>query len=207
MFNSITGIITEKSPQHLCIETLGIEWDIVVPDNVLEKVPDVGKEARVFTWLNHTDVQMCLYGFASAQDRTLFFDLLKVDGIGPKAALKIISNVSPSALMTILEKGDLDTLQKVPGVGKKTAAKMLLQLKGKLSLLEENTASPGTSGKQSAFSNVVSALVTMGYEKKNAEEAVDTVLKKISNEEQFSALSTVQKEDAVFRNAIVELAQ
>ena len=207
MFNSITGIITEKSSQHLFIETLGIEWDILVPESALEKLPEVGKEARIFTWLNHTDLQMCLYGFAEAQDRDLFFDLLKVDGIGPKAALKIISNISPSSLASILESGDLDVLQKVPGVGKKTAAKMLLQLKGKLSFSQDSSLDRSSGAKKSEFSNVAASLSNMGYEKKDAEAAVEKVVKRLSAEESFLSLTPVQKEDTVFRNAIVELAQ
>ena len=82
MFNSISGIITGKFPKQLLIENNGIEWDICVPDSNLDMLGTVGSEAKVFTWLQHTDVSMALYGFASAEERTLFFDSLEVDGIG-----------------------------------------------------------------------------------------------------------------------------
>ena len=75
----ISGIITGKFPKQLLIENNGIEWDICVPDSNLDMFGTVGSEAKVFTWLQHTDVSMALYGFASAEERTLFFDLLKVD--------------------------------------------------------------------------------------------------------------------------------
>ena len=129
MFNSLTGTITEKTSQKLCIDTHGIEWEVNAPDTSIQSLPPVGQVGKVYTWLQHTDALMTLYGFASEGDRSLFFDLLKVDGIGPKGALKIMGSVSAPQLVRILDEGNLDALQKVPGVGKKTAAKMLLQLK------------------------------------------------------------------------------
>ena len=132
MFNSISGIITGKFPKQLFLENNGIEWDICVPDSNLDLFGVVGSQAKVYTWLQHTDVSMALYGFATVEERSLFFDLLKVDGIGAKGALKIMSSVSSSRLTEVLEKGDIEMLEKIPGVGKKTAAKMMLALKGKL---------------------------------------------------------------------------
>ena len=174
MFNSLNGTITGKYPQRLTLETNGIEWDLTVPDSALDKIPAVGQTCRVYTWLQHSDVAMVLFGFASEADRALFFDLLKVDGIGPKGALKIMSNIASPDLARILDSGDLDSLQKVPGVGKKTAAKMLLQLKGKLTLQDDGSAPQGRA-KQSAYADVVSALVNMGYDRKIAEQAIEKV--------------------------------
>lgn len=206
MFNSLTGTITGKFPQKLFIDTHGIEWDLNVPDTTLDKLPDVGSEAKVFTWMQHTDALMLLYGFASDSDRRLFLDLLKVDGIGPKGALKIMSNVTAEQLASVLEEGNLAVLEKIPGVGKKTAGKMLLQLKGKLSLentetvvIRKNAAVP--------FSDVVSALTDMGYDRKAAEQKVAEIASSFDSDEQFKSLSGKEKEDAVFRRAIVELAQ
>ena len=73
MFNSLTGIITGKYPLRLTLETNGIEWDLTVPDSALDKLPAVGQTGRVFTWLQHTDMAMVLFGFASEDDRSLFF--------------------------------------------------------------------------------------------------------------------------------------
>ena len=123
MFNSLTGTITGKFPQKVFIDTHGIEWDVTVPDTALDALPPVGSEGKVYVWMQHTDSLMNLYGFASVSDRDLFFDLLKVEGIGPKAAIKIMGNISAASLAQILDSGDVNALQKVPGVGKKTAAK------------------------------------------------------------------------------------
>ena len=128
MFNSISGIITGKFPKQLFIESNGIEWDICIPDSNLNMLPSVGNECKIYTYLQHTDMVMTLYGFVSSDERSIFFDLLKVEGIGPKAAIKIMSSVSSGRLMEVLEKGDLEMLEKILGVGNKTAAKMMLAL-------------------------------------------------------------------------------
>ena len=206
MFNSLNGTITGKYPQRLTLETNGIEWDLTFPDSALDKIPAVGQTCRVYTWLQHSDVAMVLFGFASEADRALFFDLLKVDGIGPKGALKIMSNIASPDLARILDSGDLDSLQKVPGVGKKTAAKMLLQLKGKLTLQDDGSAPQGRA-KQSAYADVVSALVNMGYDRKIAEQAVEKVSGQIKEDSSFEKQSREQKEELVFRRSLMELAQ
>lgn len=205
MFNSLSGIITGKFPQKLFIDTHGIEWDVTVPDSALDKLPDIGSEGRVFVWMQHTDNLMNLYGFASDRDRSLFFDLLKVDGIGPKGAVKIMNNMTTDQLVNILENEDLALLEKVPGVGKKTAAKILLQLKGKLSL-ETETNSAAIKRTASPYADVVSALVEMGYDKNKAADAVSKIAEQLSNDDGFSKSSQSAREDLLFRRAIVELA-
>lgn len=204
MFNSLSGIITGKFPQKLYLDTHGIEWDVTCPDSALENLPDVGCEGRVYVWMQHTDNLMNLYGFASDRDRSLFFDLLKVDGIGPKGAVKIMNNISTDQMVAILENGDLGLLEKVPGVGKKTAAKMLLQLKGKLTL--ESNSSTGTKKTSSPYADVISALVDMGYDKSKAADTVGKIVGQFSADETFAKSGQSQKEDLIFRRAIVELA-
>lgn len=204
MFNSLSGTITGKYPQKLFIDTHGIEWDVIVPDSALDKLPDVGNEGRIFVWMQHTDNLMNLYGFASDYDRSLFFDLLKVDGIGPKGAIKIMNNISSDQLVSILENGDLALLEKVPGVGKKTAAKMLLQLKGKLTL--ENAASSSSKKAGSAYSDVVSALADMGYDKNKAADTVARIADELSSDSSFMNSGQSGKEDIIFRRAIVDLS-
>lgn len=204
MFNSLSGIITGKFPQKLYLDTHGIEWDVTCPDSALENLPDVGCEGRVYVWMQHTDNLMNLYGFASDRDRSLFFDLLKVDGIGPKGAVKIMNNITTDQMVAILENGDLGLLEKVPGVGKKTAAKMLLQLKGKLTL--ESNSSTGTKKNSSPYADVISALVDMGYDKSKAADAVEKIVGQFSADETFAKAGQSQKEDLIFRSAIVELA-
>ena len=204
MFNSLTGIITGKFPKQLLLDTHGIEWDLCVPDSNLELFPPVGSEAKVYTWLQHTDVLMTLFGFATADERTLFLDLLKVDGVGPKGAVKIMSSASSSRLLEVLERGDVEMLEKIPGVGKKTAGKMMLQLKGKLTLSQ--TSNVVRVEKPAAFADVIDSLVSMGYEKRLVEQKVAVLAETLNADPAFASKSQKEKEDLIFRRAIVELA-
>ena len=203
MFNSITGTITGKFPKQIFIENNGLECDIIMPDTNLEMLPVVGETAKVYTYLQHTDALMQLYGFASADERTLFFDLLKVDGIGPKAAIKIMSSASSSRLMEVLENGDLAMLEKIPGVGKKTAGKMLLQLKGKLSLHETTTV---TVAKTTPYDDVILSLASMGYDKHLVEQKIGVLATELEKDPSFVKKPQNEKEEIIFRQAIVLLA-
>lgn len=206
MFNSLSGIITAKLPKQVFIETNGIEWDLCVPDSNLDMLPPVGNEARVFTWLQHTDQLMTLYGFASADERSLFLDLLKVDGVGPKGAVKIMSSVSSSRLMEILENGDLEMLEKIPGVGKKTAGKMILTLKGKLKLSENTGGAVVRVAAAGPYADVVSSLASMGYDKRLVEQKIAQLVEVLSGQSDFAEKSQKEREDLLFRRALVELA-
>lgn len=205
MFNSITGIITGKFPKQLFIENNGIEWDICVPDSNLDMLGVVGSEAKVYTYLQHTDMIMCLYGFSSADERSLFLDLLKVDGVGPKGALKIMSSVSSGRLMEVLENGDMEMLEKIPGVGKKTAGKMMLTLKGKLKI-SENSGAVVRVAAAAPYVDVVTSLASMGYDKRTVEQKVAQLVEELSKEAGFTEKSQKEREDLLFRRAIVSLA-
>ncbi|MBP5568984.1 MAG: Holliday junction branch migration protein RuvA [Treponema sp.] len=204
MFNSITGIITAKLPKQVFLDNNGVEWDLCVPDSNLDLLPPVGSEAKIYTWLCHTDMLMCLYGFASAEERSLFLDLLKVDGVGPKGAVKIMSSVSTSRLTEVLENGDIEMLEAIPGIGKKTAGKMMLTLKGKLKLSENS--STVRINIPSPYVDVINSLASMGYDKKMVEQKVSTLVEALSADSDFSGKSQKEKEDIIFRRAIVELA-
>ncbi len=202
MFNSITGTITGKFSKQLFLENNGIEWDLVVPDSNLELLPPVGEKTKVYTWIQHTENAMALFGFSSAEERSLFFDLLKVDGVGPKGAVKIMSSATSGELKQTLESGDVTLLEKIPGIGKKTAGKMMLALKGKLTLQQDSQTI--TITKQSEFADVVNSLVSMGYDRRQVEQKIAEI--SATEEKLLNGKSQKEKEDIVFRKAIVELA-
>ena len=193
MFNSIHGIITEKSADALNIETNGVEWEISVPSTDLSAFP-VGETARVFTWLCHRETEMRLFGFANDRRRATFLELLKVEGIGPRGALRIMGGIGQEELETALENEDLSRLEAVPGLGKKTAQKMLLTLKGKLSFSKEGVAT-------GPYADLAEALVAMGYDKRQAMEALKQAEKELPK---GSAIS--EKEQELFKRAIVLLS-
>lgn len=205
MFNSISGTLTAKFPQKIYVENNGIEWEITVPDTSIDRLGNVGSEVKVYTWLLHNENSMTLFGFASAKDRDLFFDLNKVDGVGPKNAVKIMSSIAREQLVASLDSGDLAALEKIPGLGKKTAQKMLLALKGKLTL-EDEIPGAKTLSRGGEFADVINSLAAMGYEKRQVEVAVSGIVEKLKAAGGFEEKSKKEKEDLIFRDVLVELA-
>ena len=193
MFNSIRGKITEKHGESVCILSGGIEWDIPTPATDIAQLPPAGEEGRIFTWLYHREDQMKLYGFASAGRRDTFLELLKVEGIGPKGALKILGGIGQEELENALESEDLARLEAVPGLGRKTAQKMILTLKGKLVRAKAAPESP--------YADLVEALAGMGYDRRAASEALNRAEKALPPK-----LTEAEKEKLLFKEAIVHLS-
>jgi Holliday junction DNA helicase RuvA len=200
MFNSIRGTITEKLPGILRISTGGVEWDITVPGLDLDRFPQAGEEGRVFLWLYHREDQMKLYGFADEAGRNIFTEMLKVEGIGPKGAVKIMSGINQAELEKALENGDLGRLEAVPGLGKKTAQKMILALKGKLAV---SRAAPQAA---SPYEELVEALAGMGYDRRAAASALARAQESCEAGFAEAGLSEAEREQRLFRQAIVNLS-
>ena len=193
MFNSIRGIITGKTADSVYILSAGIEWDIAVPATELSSLPREGEEAQVFTWLYHREDQMKLFGFADPGRRSTFLELLKVEGIGPKGAIKILGGIGQEELERALEAEDLARLEAVPGLGKKTAQKMILALKGKLTSTKAIPATP--------YGELVEALAEMGYDRRSAAEALAKAEKEINDNFQGA-----EREKLLFKEAIIYLS-
>jgi len=193
MFNSIRGIITEKLADSVYILSGGVEWSIAVPATDITLLPQVGEEGRIFTWLYHREDQMKLYGFCAQERRITFLELLKVEGIGPKGALKIMGGIGQEELEKALEAEDLARLEAVPGLGKKTAQKMILALKGKLAMAKTSSETP--------YGDLVEALAEMGYDKRAAAEALSR-----AEGELPPGASGEEKEKLLFKHAIVYLS-
>ena len=195
MFNSLNGIITYKGDQTLFLDLNGLEWSIIMPNMSIMKLPPKGEKARVFTYLQHSQDSMQLFGFATERERSLFLDLLKVGGVGPKQAVKILSGVEIDNFVKQLDDGDIDALTRLPGLGKKTAQKIILALRGKLSFEE-------AAEEKNSDNELVNALVEMGFDRKASESAV----KKASAMPELESKSTEEKEKIIFRQAIILLS-
>ena len=194
MFNSIRGNISGKLGDSVCIQSGAVEWDISVPAIDIAGLPRTGEETRLFTWLYHREDQMKLFGFASPERRDTFLELLKVDGVGPKGALKIMGGIGQEELEEALETGDLARLEAVPGLGKKTAQKMILALKGRIVRAKEM---PETS-----YSELIEALAGMGYDRKAAAEVLSKAEADLP-----PGLGDSEKEKLLFKQAIVYLSK
>jgi Holliday junction DNA helicase RuvA len=202
MFNSITGRLSEKRADTICLETGGVEWELSVPARSVDDFGRLGEDAHAYTWLHHYEDGMRLYGFPTEADRAVFRELMKVEGIGPKQALRILSGIQPEALSAALDAEDLAALQKIPGVGPKLAQKMLLSLKGKL--VSQGDAEAKGRGRGGEYSDVVRALVDMGFDRKVTEKAVAAAAKATA-----AASGTVlagEREREVFRVALLNLS-
>jgi Holliday junction DNA helicase RuvA len=158
-------------------------------------LPEPGLRVRIFTYLHHKEDVLKLFGFHSADERSLFLELIKVDGIGPKQAVKILSGASSQNLINALETGNVDYLSTIPGIGKKTAQKMILSLKNILTSADD-IRQPGPN------EHLVEALCAMGYDRKNASKALDKALEELS----VTKLSGQKLEDEAFKKAIISLS-
>lgn len=190
MFNSISGIVTGKTKAKIFIQTDGLEWDILTSEKSLERFPVTGEKAKVFTYLHHREDQLKLFGFSSSGERDLFLDLIKVEGLGPKLGIKILSRIDVDDFIEALDTDDIETLSSIPGLGRKTAQKIILKLKGKLNITDRPW--------QSAEEDIVTALTGMGFDRKTSRNAVKTALKGIK----ASTLTKDQLEKELFTRSI-----
>ncbi|MBI9107067.1 MAG: Holliday junction branch migration protein RuvA [Spirochaetales bacterium] len=195
MFNSLYGTITHKDDQKVFLDLNGIEWQILMPYMSIMKLPSSGEQARVYTYLQHSKDLMQLFGFSSPRERILFLDLLKVGGIGPKQAIKILSGIEVDNFIKQLDDNDLDALTRLPGLGKKTAQKIILTLRGKLSFDDQLS-------EKGADSDIVNALVDMGFDRKASEAAV----RKATEEADLQKVPDEEKEKMIFRRSIILLS-
>ena len=198
MFNSLSGTLTYKGIDCIyLLNSCGMEWDISVSAKTLAKLPEVGAECKVYIYYLHREDAVKLYGFASQEERAFFLELNKVNGIGPKQAMKMLSSISAKQMSEALDKDDVDLLSDIPGVGKKTAQKIMLALRGKL-ILDEQPASQGNP----KFGDIVNALSDMGFDYKKALKAVEEVLKSSD----IKNMKDDELEKEVFKRAIVLLS-
>lgn len=136
MFSYIKGTLEEYWEDTIVVESGGIGWNIHVPLSVLDRLPHVGEQIKVYTSFQVKEDSMTLYGFFSRQDLKMFNQLLGVTGIGPKAALGILSSLSPDDLRMAIIAEDSKAIAKAPGIGPKTAKRVILDLKDKISMDE-----------------------------------------------------------------------
>ena len=186
MFSYIKGTLEEYWEDTVVIESGGIGWNIHVPLSVLDRLPHVGEQMKVYTSFQVKEDSMTLYGFLSRQDLKMFNQLLGVNGIGPKAALGILSFLTPDDLRMAIMAEDAKAIAKAPGIGPKTAKRVILDLKDKISMddvlplqfaggqAEANVAA-AASGVDGAGKEAIEALVALGYSPTEATKAVRQV--------------------------------
>lgn len=168
MIAYIKGQLAEVNTDSIVVEHHGLGYQIFVPTSVLDQMSMVGDDIKVYTYLYVREDLMCLYGFMSKDDLNIFKLLISVSGIGPKGALGILSAISPDNLRFAVLAGDAKTISKAPGIGAKTAQRLIIELKDKLKLedvLEQSDESAGIAASVASDSKneAVLALVALGY--------------------------------------------
>ncbi len=178
MIAQISGQLIEKTPGSAIIETNGLGFQVFISLQTFYDLPEINQPVKIYTYTHVREDALQLYGFSTILERELFQVLLGVSGIGPKLALNILSGISAAVLLKSLSMGDLDRLIAIPGVGRKMAERMVLDLREKVAKLELRPSL--LAGHQRVpdqiMEDVVSALVNLGYKKGEAEQAVKKVL-------------------------------
>ena len=204
MISRIRGTILESTPLQVIVDAGGLGYEVHIPITTAEKLPGIGKECALFTHAVYREDAQTLYGFATRQDRD-FFRLLveKVSGIGPKIAVTILSRMPVESLQHAISQGDVALLSKCPGIGKKTAERVIIELKDKinnaLGSSGGDSVAPGSIGGQSggmapsAFQDAVASLVILGYKPVDAD--------KMARKAQV-ALGTDAPTEAIIRKAL-----
>ncbi len=169
MIAALTGRIEGRTSDSVLVSVGGVTFRVHAPATTVQTCGDIGQTVVLHTYLYVRDDALNLYGFGSIAERDFFERLLSVSGIGPKAALALLSALPLSALQTAITQGDVDALTHIPGIGKKTAARLVLELKGKLDLSQVIARQAATSP---VNADVLAALTTLGYPPAAAQEAV-----------------------------------
>ena len=168
MIGRIAGKLVAKHPPQIVVDVHGIGYELDVPMSTLYQLPSTGSDVALLTHLIVREDAHQLYGFASEGERTLFRKLLKISGVGARTALAVLSGMSVADVKQAVSEQDSGRLTRVPGIGKKTAERLLLELKDKLDI----SIVAVSAGAGSASSDVVNALLALGYNEKEAQFAV-----------------------------------
>ena len=168
MFGRLHGKLLEKNPPQILIDVSGVGYEVDVPMSTFCNLPEVGGELTLYTHFVVREDAELLYGFATLAERAVFRALIKISGVGPKIALALLSGITVDQLKDAVDRGETGLLTKVPGIGKKTAERLVLELKGKLAGTGAATAAVPTSG---ARADVAAALIALGYSEREAAAA------------------------------------
>lgn len=178
MIAYLRGQLLSKSPNLIIVECAGVGYEVAISVATYSALPNEGASAALHIYTNVREDQIALFGFAELTEKRVFEKLLTISGIGPKLAITVLSGISADRLVTAIRSGDYATLTRIPGIGKKTAERVVLELKDKLEALAVAVASDGAMPHVPAGDDAISALVNLGYQRPVAQKAVEAALKR-----------------------------
>lgn len=177
MISLLRGNLRSRIPYTLVIEAHGVGYEILCTQEAFERSPTVGVEYELATRLIVREDSMTLFGFASGEERTLFDQILGVSGIGPKTAIGILSAIGSDDLREAIRSSDVRRLTGVPNVGKKTAERLIVELRDKLLKEESSEAFAGAASTAGIRADALQALLALGYQRQAAEKSIRNVLR------------------------------
>ena len=176
MIGSLIGLIKDKKPSLVLLEVSGVGYEVHIPLSTSFQLPNNGESTFILTHLVIRDDQHTLYGFATEEERKLFRTLIKISGVGAKMALTILSGINVNGFVQSVINEDVDTLVHLPGIGKKTAERLIVEMKDKI---QNVTDSPELSGSGASGNNMLlearNALVNLGYKSNEARKILDKI--------------------------------
>jgi Holliday junction DNA helicase RuvA len=182
----LRGRILEKQPTRVVLDVGGVGYDVAVPLSTFYGLGEPGSDVALRVHTHVREDALALYGFSTALELDLFSRLISISGIGPKLALAVLSGIEPPDLVSAIERGDLARLTAIPGVGKKTSERIVLELKDRLPRAHVVDAADGVAVAGTGLrDDLLSALMNLGYHRPLAEKAVDAALKTTGREAGF----------------------
>ena len=180
MYQYLNGNLVEKNAASLVIDVGGVGYHVQIPVSTFSALPELGKSVRILTHFVVREDGHFMFGFFTEEERQLFRLLISVSGIGPKTAMTALSGVAIPELKRALIDGDLAVLTGISGIGRKTAERMVVELREKMVLEERRAPTPGLGKKESpVVEDSVRALIELGYKKQNAQDAIEKALKNV----------------------------
>jgi holliday junction DNA helicase RuvA len=208
MIALLRGQLLEKHPNRVLVDVHGVGYDVQVPVSTFYQAGEPGTEVVLRIHTHVREDQIALFGFASMLEQQLFERLIGVNGIGPKLALAVLSGIEPKDLVAAVQQADVARLTRIPGVGRKTAERITLELRDRLPAVAELPVAGGgpvDEAHRSLRDDVISALVNLGYQRPPVEKAVEQVLK--SSEASTKSAASGQAFELVLRQALRQLSR
>ena len=184
MIAYLKGILIQKTTSQVILDVGGVGYRASIPLSTYLKLGDVDDAAELHIYTHVTDSSLALYGFFTEKEKNLFLKLINISGIGPKIALNILSGIESSDLEDAIRRSDVARLSLIPGIGKKTAMRIALELQEKLDLKEKVLETPSSREKE----DLISALTNLGFKRREVEKIVDECLQAFSADAGFDTL-------------------
>ncbi len=192
MYEYIKGTLADITPTYAVVETHGIGYHIHIPFSTYTSSPQLGKECKLYLTAIYREDSQRLFGFLEIEERDLFLKLSDVSGIGPKTALNLIGHITMSELIIAIQHGNIKQLSKVPGIGKKTAERVVMEMRDKIKGLKSqpNFQNATASGESSQFNDGVGALLNLGYSLAISQKAIEKAQKALGEDAKLPMLIT-----------------